>query len=153
MEQDVPGASRTRLRFLIPNLVRDDEAGSASRQAGPTETVHRCCWCSATRKVESVNTILEVEIPRSRSEAARDILKRVAWRGYLPPEAGEQLVVSWELPADQIDLIRSVLRRNRRMAGASPTLWGAIDRVCETIAAESQRTGTRPHYGYDSYSL
>lgn len=100
-----------------------------------------------------MNNVLEVEIPRSRSEAARDILKRVAWRGYLPPEAGEEMIVSWQLPADQIDLIRSVLRKNRRMAGASPTMWGAIDRVCETIAAESKRTDTRPHYGYDSYNL
>ncbi|WP_089234440.1 hypothetical protein [Tropicimonas sediminicola] len=98
-----------------------------------------------------MTNVLEIEIPRSRSETARQVLERIAWRGYIPPEAGQDSTVCWHLPADQIDLIRSVLRRNRRLAGESPVQWGSIDRVCETIEAESRRTGTRPHYGYDSF--
>lgn len=96
-----------------------------------------------------MSDVLLVVVPRSRSESARQVLERISWRGYIPPEAGEASEVQWHLPAEQIDLIRSVLRRNRRLAGDSPTLWGAVDRVCETIAQESQRTGIRPNYGYD----
>ncbi|WP_068113815.1 hypothetical protein [Tropicimonas marinistellae] len=97
-----------------------------------------------------MNDVLELDIPRSRSETARQVLERIAWRGYMPPEAGDQSNVAWRLPADQIDLIRSVLRRNRRLAGDSPVQWSSIDRVCESIAEESRRTGTRPHYGFDN---
>ncbi|MDV7145274.1 hypothetical protein R3X27_21535 [Tropicimonas sp. TH_r6] len=92
---------------------------------------------------------LIVDIPRTRSDTARRVLTRIAWRGYMPPESGEAADVQWNLPADQIDLIRSVLRRNRRLAGDSVTIWGAVDRVCETIANESERRGVRPNYGYD----
>lgn len=93
---------------------------------------------------------LILEIPRTRSDSARRVLERVAWRGYMPPESGESPEVLWHLPADQVDLIRSVLRKNRRLAGQSVTIWGAIDRVCETIAAESVRLGVRPNYGYEA---
>ncbi len=99
--------------------------------------------------MNDVDDILIVDIPRSRSERARQLLQHIAWRGYIPPEAGDDPDVPWHLPVEQVDLIRSVLRRNRRLAGPSPTVWGAIDRVCETIAAESRRTGVRPKYGYD----
>ena len=93
---------------------------------------------------------LQLEIPRSRSDCARKVLTRIAWRGYMPPESGEEADVTWHLPADQVDLIRSVLRRNRRLAGDSVTVWGSVDRVCETIAEESRRLGVRPNYGYDN---
>ena len=92
---------------------------------------------------------LLLEIPRSRSDSARKVLTRIAWRGYMPPESGEEPDVVWKLPADQVDLIRSVLRRNRRLAGDSVTYWGSVDRVCETIATESQKRGIRPSYGQD----
>lgn len=95
--------------------------------------------------------ILTLEIPRTRSDSARRVLTRIAWRGYMPPESGEAADVRWELPADQVDLIRAVLRRNRRMAGESETVWGAVDRVCETIEEESHRRGVRPDYGYDEF--
>lgn len=90
--------------------------------------------------------VLVVEIPRSRSEVARQVLERISWRGYIPPKAEDAGEVCWHLPVDQIDLIRSVLRRNRRLAGSSPMNWGSIDRVCESIAEESRRTGMRPNY-------
>ncbi|NDR55998.1 hypothetical protein [Aliiruegeria sabulilitoris] len=93
--------------------------------------------------------ILSLEIPRTRSDFARRVLTRIAWRGYMPPESGEAPDVLWQVPADQVDLIRSVLRRNRRLAGESVTIWGSVDRVCETIAAEARRSGVRPSYGHD----
>ncbi|PRY25064.1 hypothetical protein CLV78_102241 [Aliiruegeria haliotis] len=97
-----------------------------------------------------MDDVLTMEIPRSRSEQARQVLERISWRGYMPPEAGQATEVLWEVPADQIDLIRAVLRRNRRLAGSSPTNWGSIDRVCETIAEASRRLGVRPNYGYET---
>lgn len=98
-----------------------------------------------------MSNTLVVEIPRSRSETARQVLKRISWRGYIPPEAGEESEVHWHLPAEQIDLIRSVLKRNRRLAGTSPINWCSIDHVCDTIAEESRRTGIRPSYGFDDF--
>lgn len=98
---------------------------------------------------------LEVRIPRSRSEAARAVLERIAWRGYIPPEADTEAEagaeVAWQLPVDQVDLIQSVLKRNRRLAGEAPPQWKDIDRVCEAIAAESRRTGKRPNYGPEDF--
>ena len=91
--------------------------------------------------------ILVLEIPRSRSDTARRVLTRIAWRGYIPPESGEEPDVVWKLPSEQVDLIRSVLRRNRRLAGDNVSHWGSVDRLCETIASESKRRGIRPSYG------
>ncbi|RYH10681.1 hypothetical protein [Tropicimonas sp. IMCC6043] len=93
-----------------------------------------------------MSDVLRLEIPRCRSDSARRVLTRIAWRGYMPPESDGTPNVLWQVPADQVDLIRSVLRRNRRLAGDSVTVWGAVDRVCEMIAAESDRTGVRPCY-------
>ncbi|MFV0358320.1 hypothetical protein [Tropicimonas sp.] len=95
--------------------------------------------------------VLRVAISRSRSEVARLVLERIAWRGYIPPEAGDAEEVVWHLPADQVDLIRSVLRRNRRLAGDAPADRSAIDDVCDSIAAESHRTGIRPDYGPNTF--
>lgn len=83
-------------------------------------------------------TFLTLSIPRPRSEAARQVLQRICWRGYVPPAAGDAAEVIWQLPGDQVDLIRSVLYRNRRLAGASPTRWASIERVCEAIATEAE---------------
>ncbi len=96
-----------------------------------------------------MDDILTIDIARSRSDVARLLLQKIAWRGYLPPESGEDPNVHWRVPVDQIDLLRSVLRRNRRLAGTSQTNWGSIDRVCELIAEESRRLGVRPNYGYN----
>ncbi len=131
-------------RVLIPAWSRKRDTPAPSRDRAREGYAPTGAWEEA-----QVNDVLVVEIPRSRSERAREILKRIAWRGYIPPKAGEDAEVAWHLPAEQIDLIRSVLHRNRRLAGASPMIWSAIDRVCESIAAESERTGTRPTYGFD----
>lgn len=96
---------------------------------------------------------LVVEIPKSRSEAARRVLTSIAWRGYMPPESAETPNVEWRLPADQVDLIRTVLRRNRRHAGQSVTTWSSVDRVCDAIAAEAARLGVRPDYGREDGTL
>jgi hypothetical protein len=83
-----------------------------------------------------------------RSESARQILERIGWRGYIPPEAADdsEADVDWQLPVDQIDLIRSVLRRNRRLGGQSAADWQEIDHVCEAIAETSSQKGVSPNY-------
>ena len=92
---------------------------------------------------------LNLRFPKARSDHARQVLERIAWRGYIPPQSDDAELVLWELPADQIDLIRMVLFRNRRLAGETEAARNAVEQVCETIAEESRRQGIRPDYGYE----
>ena len=99
-----------------------------------------------------MSNVIVVGIARQRSEKARQILERIGWRGYIPPAVEHEVEttngteINWHLPVDQISLIRTVLRRNRRLAGRTLDEWRSIDQVCETIAVESARQGRRPDY-------
>ncbi|SFC47426.1 hypothetical protein [Tropicimonas isoalkanivorans] len=137
--------------MALPLLIRKVEQGPFTCGLRPVlGRVWRMGAAGARGVTCDVKEVLEIRIPRGRSVIAREVLERIAWRGYIPPEGAEgENEVIWHLPADQIDLIQSVMKRNRRQAGGSPRDWKEIDQVCEAIAEQSRRTGIRPSYGPD----